>query len=165
MYTVYGVDRTRITLYQEDGVTPNFRITLQEEDEQSLQLKWTPEGVGHSLGSGSSWARHWTHRGHRPTLTILWAVGVYSQIETYASGSWGAPAEILTPLAIAKILTWGFRSPCLVEPHLDKAYSFKAQPDPESAFALKDVGAVAHTDLEITLIGTIVEELPDWGAL
>ncbi|BDU72904.1 hypothetical protein [Mesoterricola silvestris] len=165
MATIYGSDRTRITIYAPGSSTPLARITLQEEDSEGLVLSWRPEGVKHSLGGGAAWANHWTHRGHRPQLQISWAAGMTSSIETWDGSAWGAPVVILTPLAIAKILSSAFLAPCMVEPHLDKAYSFLAQPDPERPFELKDVGAAVHTDLGISLLGQTVGPIPDWAAL
>jgi hypothetical protein len=165
MYTIYGLKQTRITLYAADGVTPNFRVTLQKEVREGLTLSWPPEGVSHDLGSGADWAKHRTHRGFRPRLEIGWDFGLNSSIEAWTGAAWGAAAAVLTPIALAKVYTWGMQNPCLVEPHLDKAYSFLAQPDPEQAFELRDIRGVAHTGLALTLIATLLGPLPDWEGL
>ncbi len=164
MYTIYGIAKSRITLNAVDG-SPVFRVTLQKETRKGLSLSWKPEGVTHELGSGATWARHRTHRGFRAHLEINWDVALNSTIETWSGGAWGAPASIRTALALAKIFTYAFQAPCLVEPHLDKAFSFLAQPDPGKPFELQDVRGVAHTDLTLVLIATTVGAIPDWGAL
>lgn len=164
-YVIYGLARTRITLYDADGTTPLQRLTLQKEDREGLTLTWKPEGPSTNLGSGSGWAIKRTHHGFRAELAIKWGVGVKSSVETWASGAWGAPAVLLTPLAIASIFNKAVLAPCLVEPHLDKAYSFKAQPDPGKPFSLKDLKGVAHTGLELVLIAETLGPIPDWASL
>lgn len=164
-YVVYGTQKTRITLYDVDGTTPLQRITLQKEDREGLTLSWKPEGAATKLGSGAGWANVLVHHGHRAQLTIKWGVGLESSVEAWASGAWGAATVILTPLAIASILNKAFLSPCLVEPHLDKGYSFKAQPDPGKSFDLKDLKGVAHTGLDLVLIAETVGPIPDWALL
>ena len=164
-YVIYGTARTRITLYAPDGTTPLQRITLQKEDREGLTLTWKPEGPSTTLGSGAGWAITRTHHGFRAELAIKWGVGVESSVETWASGAWGAPTVMLTPLAIASIFNKALLAPCLVEPHLDKAYSFLAQPDPGKAFTLKDIKGVAHTGLELVLIAETLAAIPDWASL
>jgi len=164
-YVCYGTDRTRITLYEADGTTPKYRLTLQKETREGLTLGFKPEGVPHQLGSGANWARHLTHHGFRPTLGIKWAHGLDSLRETWSGSAWGAPEAILTPIALSLIFTWAFQSPCLVEPHLDKAYSFAAQPEPGQALELKDLKGVLHTGLDLVLIATELGAIPDWVAL
>lgn len=164
-YVVYGTKKTRITLYDVDGITPLQRITLQRETREGLTLSWKPEGSATKLGSGSGWANALVHHGHRAQLAIKWDKGTNSSQETWASGTWAAPTVMLTPLAIASILNKAFLAPCLVEPHLDKGYSFKAQPDPAKAFFLKDLKGIAHTDLELVLIAETLGPIPDWALL
>lgn len=164
-FIVYGTARTRITLYDTDGVTPKFRITLQKEVREGLTLAFKEEGVVHQGGSGSGWARNLTHRGFRPQLEIKWDFGLTSSLETWATGAWGPAADELTPISLSRIFSWAFKAPCLVEPHLDKAYSFLAQPDPGKSLGLKDLKGVAHSDLDLVLIATTVGDIPDWATL
>jgi hypothetical protein len=164
-YVVYGTNKTRVTLYDVDGTTPLQRITLQKEDREGLTLSWKPEGATTKLGSGAGWANANTHHGFRAELAIKWAVGVESASEAWVSGAWGPATILLTAQAIRDIFTQAMVVPCLVEPHLDKAYSFKAQPDPGKAFSLKDVKGVAHTGLELVLIAETLGPIPDWAAL
>ena len=164
-YITYGVARTRITLYAADGVTPNFRVTLQKEVREGLTLSFKPEVASHQLGSGAAWAKSLTFRGFRPQLDIKWDFGLTSSVEVWSGTAWGAPADELTPISLSRIFTWAFQSPCLVEPHLDKAYSFTAQPDPGKALELKDLKGVAHSGLDLVLVGTVLGTLPNWAAL
>lgn len=164
-YVCCGTARTRITLYEADGTTPKFRITLQRETREGLTLAFKPEGPSHQLGSGANWARHLTHHGFRPTLGIKWSHGTKSIREAWTGATWAAGESILTPVALSLIFTWAFQSPCLVEPRLDKAFSFEAQPDPDRALELKDLGGVAHTGLDLVLFGTELGAIPDWVAL
>ncbi|WP_306600763.1 hypothetical protein [Geothrix sp. 21YS21S-2] len=164
-WVVYGLNQTRITLYAADGTTPLYRITLQKEQREGLKLSFPPEGVPHDLGSGAQWAKQWTHRGFRPRLDISWDRGVESIRETWTSGAWGPPVTILTVTALSLIFTYAFQAPCLVEPHLDKAYSFSAQPDPTKALELQDLKRVVHTSLALSLIATIPGPIPDWASL
>jgi len=160
-FVVYGVGSTRIVL--NSGGIPAFRITLQKESTEGLVLSFKPEGAAGQLGSGAAWAKTWAHHGFRPTLAIKWGVGIKSTIETYSGGSYGAPTQILTADALTRILSYGFKEPMLVQPHLDNAFSFLAQPDPGVALNLKDNKGAYHTSLETTLIGTTVADLPAWS--
>lgn len=164
-YVIYGRNRTRITLYAADGTTPLQRVTLEKEAREGLALSFKPEGAEAKLGSGANWAIKRTHHGFRPELAIKWEYGMESTVETWGGAAWGAPAAILTPMALASIFTRACAAPCLVEPHLDKAYSFKAQPDPGKPFVLKDVKGVAHSGLELVLVGEELGPIPDWAAL
>lgn len=164
-YVCYGLARTRITLYEADGATPKYRLTLQRETREGMLLAYKPEGPVHQLGSGTNWARHITHRGHRPNLTIKWSHGTKSIRESWTGANWAPGETILTPVALSLIFTWAFQSPCLVEPRPDKAYSFAAQPDPDRRLELKDIAGVAHTGLDLTLIGTELGAIPDWALL
>lgn len=170
---IYGTDRTRITLYDPTTGDPTTRYTLQREDREGLVLSFKEEGVVHALGSGASWARSLVHHGFRPELAIKWAFALGpdhglaqpTTEETYSGGTWGAPADIHTSLALSRILSGAFKKACLVEPHKDKAWSFLAQPDPGKAFGLSDLKAVAHTKAELSLIGQTLIDLPDWASL
>ena len=164
-YVIYGVQKTRVTLYGPDGTTPLQRITLEKEAREGLTLSFKPEGPDTKLGSGANWAIKRTHHGFRAELAIKWEYGLESSVEAWVAGAWGAPSSILTALAISSIFTRAFEAPCLVEPHLDKAYSFKAQPDPGKPFVLKDVKGVAHSSLELVLIAEELGAIPDWAAL
>jgi hypothetical protein len=162
----YGLQKTRITLYATDGTTPTLRVTLQKEDREGLSLEFAPEGPTTKLGSGAGWANQHTHHGWRPTLAITWSAGLTSSVETWSGSAWGAAADMITPIALSKILNAGMQAPCLVEPHLDKAYNFSAQPDPGKPFKLRDLKGIVHTGLELTLIGqTLADDLPDWLSL
>ncbi|WP_257311101.1 hypothetical protein [Geothrix fuzhouensis] len=164
-YIIYGTARSRITLYEVDGTTPKYRVTLQRETKEGLSLVFKPEGAAHQLGSGANWAKSWTHRNFRASLDLRWNYGKNSLLETWTSGAWSAPVITLTPTVLSLIFTWAFQSPCLVEPHMDKAYTFSAQPDPGKALALNDTKGVAHKDLALSLIATEVAPLPDWASL
>ncbi len=165
-FVVYGLQKTRITLHETDGTTPKFRITLQKETKEGLTLTFKPEGQMRQAGSGGGWARSWAHWGFRAQVRILWDLGTdETTLETWTAGAWSAPSVYLTASALALIFTHAFRAPCLVEPHTDKAYSFLAQPDPGKPLELKDIKGVAHSGLELVLIGDTVGEIPDWAAL
>lgn len=162
---IYGLQKTRITLYDVNGTTPLKRITLQKETREGLTLSWKPEGVFTGLGSGSSWANNWTHHGFRASLAIGWSHGLDSWVELWTGSAWGTASGLTTPIALSQIINAAVLVPCLVEPHLDKGFSFLAQPDPGKAFVLKDVKGVAHTGLELALIATTVAPMPDWASL
>jgi len=162
---VYGMQRSRITLYAADGTTPLYRITLQREAREGLTLKFVPEIVSHKMGSGADWANHLTYRGHRPQLDVKWKYGVRSDRQAWTGSAWGAPTKILTATAISIIQAYAFQAPCNVEPHFDKAWSFMAQPDPGKAFELRDTKGVAHPGLELVLIAQKVGPIPDWESL
>jgi hypothetical protein len=163
-YLSYGCGRTRITLYAADGTTPVSRITLQKETREGLVLTFTPEGTLQALGSGASWAQTWKHRGFRPSLVIQWDAGVYSSRETWDGTSWGTADSITTAQALTLILNAAVLVPCLVQPHLDHAYTFLAQPDSSIAFALQDLKGVVHTSLSLSLLGQGLSSIPEWSA-
>lgn len=167
MALIYGTSYTRITLYASDGTTPTKRYTLQKEDKEGLQLAFRPEGVTHEHGSAATWARTRTHRGFRPVLSIRWSAGLgdATMVETYSGGSFGAAVAIEHATAIAQIVSGAFTTPCLVEPHKDKAFSFLAQPDEGKPFTLQDLKGVVHTKLTLDLIGKTVAAMPDWASL
>ena len=158
---IYGTKASRLTLYNPDG-SKAYRVTLQKEVKEGLILSLSPEGAANQLGSASSWRRTWAHRGFRPSLAISWDVGVSSTIETWTSGAWGPATDILTAAALSKILSYGMQAPMDVQPHLDHSWTFQAQPDPGKSLDFRDVRGVAHTGLELGLIGTVVVNLPDW---
>lgn len=162
---VYGLDRSRITLYDVDGTTPLYRITLQREAPEGLKLQFTHEGVTHHMGSGAGWANHLTHRGHRAQLSVKWNYGVRCDREAWTGSAWGAPSKVLTATAISIILTHAFQTPCKVEPRIDTAWNFLAQPDPAKAFELRDTKGVAHPGLELVLIAVTLASIPDWENL
>lgn len=165
-YVIFGLKETRITLYQDDGVTPRYRVTLQKEVREGLDLTFKPEGVSHQLGSGAGWAKRWIHRGFRPTLAIKWKHGMESSVETWDGAAWGVSTIITTAQALSVIHTWASHNPCLVSPHKDLNFEFLAQPDPGKAFNLQDLKGVLHTDLALNLIATrIIQDIPDWTNL
>lgn len=162
-YVVYGLQKTRITLYEADGTTPKYRITLQKETREGLTLAFKPEGQMRQAGSGGNWARSWAHWGFRPELRILWDLGTdESSQEAWISGAWAAQGNIPTAEALGRVFTYAFAAPCLVEPHTDKAFSFGAQPDPGRPLTLKDIKGVAHSGLELVLIGSSLSAIPNW---
>lgn len=168
-YVIYGTRQTLITLYEVDGITPLAKITLQKETKEGLLLKFTPEGVKQKLGSGAGWRLRWSHRGFRPSVTIKWDVGLHSRRLSWVGegngtggGPWGPAAEVLTAEALAEIENRGLLAPCLVQPHLDHAFTFWAQPDPGKAFELKDLKGCAHTGLGLELVGTGLAAIPDF---
>lgn len=161
-YIVYGTGRSRVTLYDTAG-TPTVRITLQKETREGLTLKFSPEGQLHKKGSGAAWGQDWQHRGFRPSLQIEWTHGLMTLRETYTSGAWSAAVEIPTAEALGQILNSAFVAPCLVQPHVDHSFAFLAQPDPETAFELRDVKGVAHTGLTLSLMGRSLTAIPTWS--
>ncbi len=162
-YTVYGLKETRIILYADDGVTPRYRVTLQKESKEGLDLAFKPEGVTHQLGSGAGWARRYIHRGFRPNLVIKWNVAIESWIETWDGSAWGAAAVVQTAQALSVVYTWASLNPCRVSPHYDLNFDFLAQPDPGKAFVLQDQRGAVHTKLELNLIGVaLLPKIPDW---
>ena len=162
-YVIFGSKQTQIILYMDDGVTPQYRVTLQKETAEGLTIALKPEGVSRQLGSGAGWANRWLHRGFRPSLTVQWTHGVQSQVETWSGGAWTGLTTIPTAQALSIIHTWACHNPCLVYPHLDVNFSFQAQPDPGKAFNLRDAKGVIHTSLELALIGTtLLPDIPDW---
>jgi hypothetical protein len=165
---IYGLQRTRIILYADDGTTPLYRVTLQKETREGLELAFKPEGTLHQLGSGAGWARRWIHRGWRMTLSIKWDVGLESTAETWDPGTstWITPTVIPTAQALSSINTWATHAPCRVSPHQDLNLDFLAQPDPGGAFKLRDLKGVAHTNLDLVLIATnLLGDTPDWANL
>lgn len=165
-YTVYGLKETRIILYADDGVTPRYRVTLQKESKEGLDLIFKPEGITHQLGSGAGWARHYVHRGFRPSLGIKWNVAIESAVETWDGSAWGTAATVTTAQALSLVHSLGSRAPALVSPHYDLNFNFLAQPDPGKAFVLQDHRGAVHTKLELNLIGiTLLPDIPDWSNL
>lgn len=163
---IYGLKETRITLYEDDGTTPKYRITLQKETKEGLELAFKPEGVNHQLGSGSNWDIVKIHRGHRPELAIKWSHGLESWVQTWADAAWGASTLVPTAQALSVIHSRANRCACSVSPHLDMNFDFLAQPDSGKKFVLRDIKGVAHTGLELVLIGkSLIPDLPDWPTL
>ncbi len=171
---IYGTAQTRITLYDPTSGTATKRYTLQREDREGLILTFKEEGTVHQLGSGASWGRQLVHRGFRAELAIKWGVALdpsigvgqlVTLVETYSGSAWGAAVGINTATALSAIISGAFKKACLVEPHLDKAFSFLAQPDPGKAFGLQDLKGVVHTKAELTLIAQTVADIPDWASL
>lgn len=162
---IYGLKQTQIMLFDAPGIVAHYLILLQKETREGLTLSFKPEGVSHQLGSAAAWAKPWTHRGFRPQIEIKWDFGMTSQIWEQVAGVWQPPTEILTAQALSMIMNLAFQYPCVVEPHLDNAYNFFAQPDPGKAFELKDLKGVAHSGLSLTLVGTTVAAMPDWASL
>ena len=165
MNIVYGSGRTRITLYNSSGVA-TYRITLQTELVDGLQLTFQAEGQEHLLGSGANWARKWTHRGFRPLLSIQWDWAMSSSIETWTPGtpgSWGTSVEESTAQSLGRIQSSSMVYPALVEPHLDKSFSFSSQPDPTKPLILSDRRKVLHGQLTLDLIATsLINAIPVW---
>ncbi|MBS1771155.1 MAG: hypothetical protein JSS77_16010 [Acidobacteria bacterium] len=163
---IYGSGPTRITLFDSSGVKTK-RLTFQVPEKEGLTLTFTPEGVLHELGSDSDYERQYAYNGHRPQLEVKWSVGMLSSYEVWDTGSstWGALTQISTAQALNWLHMAAFIYPVLVEPHTDKAYSFSAQPDPQQTLALSDVKGIAHTGLDITLIGNVVAPVPDFSLL
>jgi len=158
-YLSYGVGKVRVTLYDLDGVTPMYRVTFQRETNKQFLLEFKPEGIQRMLGSGAGWANVRVHRGWRPSVAIKWSHGLLSGMERWGllTSSWGPLAEVKTTDALNLVLSKGMVTPCLVEPRLDDSYSFKAQPDGSKSYALRDVKNLLHIDLELSLIGVILE--------
>lgn len=165
-YIIFGLKETRITLYQDDGTTPLYRVTLQKETKEGLELTFKREGVDHQLGSGSGWKIARILRGHRPFLDIKWTHGLESAVESWNGADWDPAATVATALALSLVHTWANRSPCLVSPHKDLNLDFSAQPDPGKGFLLRDIKGVVHTGLELHLIGEgLMNDIPDWPTL
>ncbi len=165
-YVIYGLKETRITLYEDDGSTPRYRVTLEKEAKEGLNLVFKQEGVVHPLGSGADWARTVIHRGFRVSLDIKWGHGEESLVETWNGSEWADAAKIPTAQALSVIQTWAYHNPCLVSPHQDLNFAFLAQPDPGKAFDLSDIKGRFHRDLELHLIATkLIKDIPDWSNL
>jgi hypothetical protein len=165
---IYGIQQTRIVLYADDEITPTSRITLEKESREGLELVFKSEGVMAQLGSGAGWATRWLHRGWRMKLSIKWAVGLESTIETWdlATNTWVQATLIPTAEALSLLIGSGARVPLRVSPHKDKNLDFLAQPDPGKDFRLKDVKGLAHTDLETVLVATeLLTTTPVWAGL
>jgi hypothetical protein len=163
---IYGLDKPRITLYADDGVTPVYRITLQKETKEGLDLAFPAEGVSRQLGSGAGWAKPWLQRGFRPVLNLKWSHGLDSAVEAWGGIAWGAGTTVNTAQALGVIDSMARRAPCLVEPHLDQNFSFLAQPDPGKAITLRDLKGLVHTGLELQLVATkLISDHPDWPNL
>jgi hypothetical protein len=161
-YVIYGCKASQVTLYSAAGA-PVYLVTLQKESRAGLQLVFRPEGASSQLGSGASWKNCWAHRGFRPTLQIKWGVGVNSTIATWDGAKWLAAQPINTAQVVGMILSYGLRAPCQVQPHLDNAYVFLAQPDPTKALTLCDQDGAVHVNLELNLIGSTVADIPAWS--
>lgn len=181
-FVVYGLQKTRITLYQTDGTTPKTRITLQKETKEGLTLSFKPEGQLRQAGSGAAWARNWAHFGFRAQLRILWDLGTdetliqswepsgwglssFGESAWSEPDGWGTSAQIPTASALSILINGAYQVPCLVEPHLDKSFSFLAQPDPGRSLDMRDVKGVAHSGMELALVGTNLVEIPDWSTI
>ena len=159
---VYGTDATRITIFDAGG-TPLTRYTLQAEEESGMVLTFPSEGLWHQLGSGASWRRVWAPRGFRPTLSLKWDFGLSSTMQTWTGSAWGSAVEIETATALSKILSGATSVAALVEPRLDKAFSFDAQPDPSKPLGFKDAGRVVHAGLTLDLVAaTLIASIPVW---
>lgn len=172
---ITGLSQTRITTYASDGTTPVKRYTLQKEDREGFELRFPKEGATHKLGSGANRAMKKTFFGYRPTLACKWAFALdatdgagaqVSKVEVWGGSSWGAATAINTAAALSAIDDAATKTPVLVEPRLDKAFSFLAQPPDNHVFALTDLKAVIHTKLDLQLEAqTTITTLPDWLSL
>lgn len=163
---IYGIKETRVTLFEDDGVTPKYRVTLQKENREGLDLAFKPEGQVHQLGSGAGWARQIIYRGYRPTLDIKWTHGLESTVETWDGTTWGSAVTVPTAQALHLVHDMGLRVPCSVSPHKDLNFDFLAQPDLGKAISLRDLKALLHTNLEISLIASVlIPGRPDWANL
>ena len=163
---IYGLKETRIILYEDDATTPRYRITLQKETKEGLELAFKPEGMNHQLGSGADWAIRRIHRGFRLGLDIKWTHGLTSTAETWNGTAWGAATVIPTAQALSVVHTWANHNPCRVSPHKDLNLDFLAQPDPGKAFILRDLKGVLHTGLELHLVSTtLAKDIPDWTTI
>ena len=168
---IFGLSQTRITLFGPDGVTPTKRYTLQKEDREGLELSFPREQSTHDLGSGANWARQRNFHGYRPTLKVKWAVAVGSgpggqivtMVEAWTGTAWGVATQVNTAAALASIDDGACKVPALIEPHLDKAFSFLGQPPDGHIFALRDLKAVIHTKLDLALEAvSLITSMPDW---
>jgi len=163
---IYGLQETQIILYEDDGITPKYRITLQKETKEGLELSFAAEGVSRGLGSGAKWARSWCQRGWRMTVSIRWDAGIESTAETWDGSAWVEARAVPTAQALSVIQTWGTRTPCRVSPHKDMNLDFLAQPDPSKPLRLRDVKGAAHTGLELVLVASdLLGNIPDWENL
>lgn len=158
---IYGIQQTRITLYDTNG-NPTFRVGLQVEMSEGLKIRFLPEGIMHQLGSGAGWAQQWIHRGCRATLAIKWDVGVTSQIQAWGGSAWGAYAEVDTAQVLTQVLNSALLVPCKVEPHQDKAFAFQAQPVMATPFELSDLKRFAHRGLVLEMASCGLMQIPDW---
>ncbi|MBS1729855.1 MAG: hypothetical protein JSS67_03655 [Bacteroidetes bacterium] len=173
---IIGLGQTRITTYATDGTTPVKRFTLQKEDREGIELRFPKEGATHKLGSGANRAIKRTFFGYRPNLSCRWAVAIdpvhaaggqlTTTVEVWSGSAWGSAAQINTAAALSAIDDAATKTPVLVEPRLDKAFSFLAQPPDNHVFALIDLKGVVHTKLDLQLEAEeTISDLPDWLSL
>lgn len=169
---VYGRGRCRITTHNTDG-SPLWRYTLDAVAPEGLAVVFTPEGVMHQLGSGAGWQRKFGLRGFRPSISLKWDAGLQAKLEQmiYPAGGdppphWVRWGDVEMAEGLSQIISASSLVRCLVEPHMDKGWSFYAQPDPGKAFQINDYKLVVHRGLTLQLIGTdLIPSIPDWSNL
>ncbi len=159
---------TRITLLDGAGGAA-VRWTLQAPEREGRSLRWKPEGVLRTLGSGQTWRRIWRHRGFRQELGIRWSHGLISLRETWTGATWSTGEVRPTAEAHSEILDWAARLPVQVEPFLGTSISqFQAQVT-EKGPSLQDTKGVAHPRLELVLAatalvsGVFIQRALGWG--
>ena len=144
---------TRVTLLDAAGAAV-ARWTLQPPGREGREIRFKPEGVLRTLGSGAAWRREWAHQGFREEIALRWGYGLTSTREAWTGSAW-APALVRpTAEAHSEILAWSDECPVQVEPFQGtKVPSFKAQAY-EKGPSLRDTKGVAHPSLELALRAT-----------
>lgn len=150
---------TLITLVDASGM-PFARWTLQGSAPEGRILRWKAEGNIHMAGSAMDFARSWHHRGFRLEMVIRWNVGVQSFRQDWTGTAWGDPEPLPTALAHSQILRWAARATVVVQPFEgDDSFIFNANATGDG-LSLRDIGAVAHTHLEMMLEAVSLADAP-----
>lgn len=156
---VYGTGAARVILRDTTGAD-SIRLTFQTVTRSGLELVFTPLGVAQDLGNGANFKRGWSPRRFRASLNLTWEVAASTRVESWEGSAWGAESLCDTADAVRLVHNYGWLYPCLVQPHLDKSWTFEAWPDPDQPFALQDLKGVAHADLALGLISRVAVDIP-----
>lgn len=162
MATVYGLGKTRITLYMADGTTPTDRYTLQREGTEGMLLTFVPVGVPTLSGASDNWGKRTNHKGFRPRLDVNWGYGTTCTKEIWNGAELVAAGTVATHVAVATIMNSSAIVPCKVEPRITDAYYFLAQPELEP-FRMNDTKGIAYRNVALKLVGVTPGAIPAWG--
>jgi len=172
MATVYGkAPSTRVTSLDATGAAV-CRWTLQPTIKEGRSVSWVPEGTLAVLGSASSRQRSWAHKGFRQELSLRWAAGTTSLVETWTGSSWSSPVTITTAQAHADILQAAAHTNVLVEPFLGSTIPSFAALVTERGPSLSDNRGAIHSQLQLVLSGlglvdgitlAVLSTLAGWG--
>lgn len=157
---------TRITLLDEAG-DPAVRWTLQASDREGREIRFQPEGVLATLGSGTGWQRKWKHNGFRQELGIKWSAGLTSTREAWVSGAWSAGSIRPTAEAHCEVLEWAALHQVTVEPFLGQPMPSFTATAYEKGPSLQDTKGIIHPRLELALkavaLSTKLTLIGGWG--